>query len=164
MEAILACHPARSTEWLDCHQNRVNYNYDVFAQAPFDLTTWGTNHAGVLFRPGKSLVENKSRKGMFSTRQLLFTFSSSRCEKEISLNAGWRHFTSCYWILNGSHFDLPLSSINIITWLDGNFVQTWQSRRLQSPGAAHKSKLQIYLHRRALWQERVLLKSSVFFF
>ena len=29
MEAILACHPARST---DCAQNRVNY--DVFAQAP----------------------------------------------------------------------------------------------------------------------------------
>ena len=36
MEAIiLACYPARSTECLDCHPNRVNY--DVFTQAPFEL-------------------------------------------------------------------------------------------------------------------------------
>ena len=32
MEAILACHPALSTEWTGW-QNRVNY--DAFAQAPF---------------------------------------------------------------------------------------------------------------------------------
>ena len=32
MEAILACHPALSTKWLDWVQNGVNY--DVYAQAP----------------------------------------------------------------------------------------------------------------------------------
>ena len=43
MEAILACHPARSTEWLDRGwQNRVNY--DIFAQAPF--TSWTACNVG----------------------------------------------------------------------------------------------------------------------
>ena len=41
MEAILACHPARSTEWLDCHPINLMQNcanYDVFAQAPLYMS------------------------------------------------------------------------------------------------------------------------------
>ena len=60
MEAILACHPARSTEWLAGWQIRVNY--DVFTQAPSNANG---SHFGLLPSSNHSMT---GLGGMWATR------------------------------------------------------------------------------------------------
>ena len=99
MEAILACHPARSIEWLDCHPKSCEL-HDVFAQAPSVPFAWWTAHVGFTLVCPEGSCQNTAHLLCRPAKQT--HHSSKSCE---SRNLNWQnnetneirsvHFSRC---------------------------------------------------------------------